>query len=547
VASNADWSTRRKGPKLETFVGGLWACAQEPYSDIWDLGCAVFRDAAVCGIGHVKVWSDVDAGRVIHERVFPWELLVDATDSKYGRPNNLFQVTTIPRATLIALFPECSEALERTKGGTDWDDATIASVTPTASYGVRVVEMVRCYEWWSLPLSTAVPGKHVLAFADGILIEEAWKRDTFPFGSVRWSREFQGWHGRSLIDEISAIDDEMNDLVARVVRTVRLTGMGTIFKHIDDATPDPDNDDATVVRFEGPVPPTMSSPSPISPVHVQLIELLKGAAYEFSGVNQMTATAQKQAGIESGSAIRLVADLQSERFAVVWRAYQQLFVDVARHDIACVRELAIEDPKFAVKWPGAGFLSSISWSSVDLEDELYVIQIASAPSVKGTPADRLQTAQELYAAGNLSADAMMAVRTYLDLPGELDRSSRQRNVIEQYIEGWLDADEHVLASKDLATVTREDGSPLFRPPVRWMRLEDALLQVVDGYLQAELDNAPDSIKELFLRWIEMADTEIQKRQARLAALKAPPMAPPGGPPAMAPPGAMPMPMGGPAA
>lgn len=533
VCSNADWSTRRKGPKQEQFIHGLWSSPQEPYTDIWDLGCSVFRDAAVCGIGHIKSVSDEDAGKVIHERVFPWELLVAPQDAKYGRPSHLFQVTTYPRATLIAWFPEAKEALEQYRGDAGIDDNLGPNTFAAPSESERVVDLVRCYEWWLLPLSTSMKGKHVLAFQGGILIEEDWERDTFPFASIRWAREFQGWHGRSLIDTVAAIDDEMNDLVARVVRTVRLTGMARTYRHVEDTSDEEDNADAVTVRFSGMVPPVTQSPAPISPVHVQLIEILKSSGYEFSGVNQMTATAQKQPGIDSGAAIRLVANIQSERFAVVWRAYQQMFVEIARNDIACVRQLAKKNKDFSAKWNGNKFLREIPWSKVDLADDMYVIQIASAPSVKGSPADRLQTAQELFAMGKMSADSLMSVQRYYDLPAEMQRQTTHADIIDQYIERWLDA-----TPEQIQANTADDGQPLFTPPISLMNLEPAILQVLDGYLQAELDGAPDYVKELFLRWIEYADSELQKRAAKKAALA--PQAPaPMGPSPLPPPQGMP--------
>lgn len=532
VASNADWSTRRKGPKLDAFISGLWSTRQEPYSDIWEMGTFAFRDAAVCGLGAVKIWSDIDAGRVIHERVFPWELLVDPQDAKYGSPNNLFHVYSVARATLKALFPESKNALDDAKSG-DSDDDTLYSNNAVTTYlgSQRVVDTIRCYEWWSLPLGPASPGKHVLAFDGGLLFEDEWTRDSFPFALIRWDREFQGWHGTSLIEEVASIDDEMNDILGRISRTVRLTSMGICY--VNDACEVSGdlitNEDASVIKYSGNSPPNYQSPAPFGSEHIAYLNLLKSAEYELSGINQMSATAQKQPGVTANNAIRTLADLQSERFAVAWKAYQSLFVEVARHDIASVRELAEDDPNFAVKWPGNGFLRTIKWANVDLQDDLYVIQIASAPSIKGTPADRLQTAQELYSAGQMSADALIAVQTYLDLPGELDKASRQRNVIESYIENWLDA-----SPEEIAANKTSDGQDLFRPPIRWMRLEDALIQVADAYLQAELDDAPDDVKDLFLRWIELADREIQAKQARMAALQQPPPAPgpampPGGP------------------
>jgi hypothetical protein len=535
VASNADWSTRRKGPKLDAFVTGLWSTRQEPYADIWELGCFAFRDAAVCGLGAVKIWSDTDAGRVIHERVFPWELLVDAQDAKYGAPTNLWHVYSVPRNTLKAIFPESAGDLDVAPTGDSDDDTLYGSTISSYVGSQRVVDTIRVYEWWSLPLGPDSPGKHVLAFDGGILIEDTWERDTFPFAIIRWDREFQGWHGTSLIEEIATIDDEMNDVLGRISRTVRLTSMGICYVN-DSCEVSGDlitNEDASVIKYSGNSPPNYSSPAPFGSEHIAYLNLLKGAEYELSGINQMSATAVKQPGVTANSAIRTLADLQSERFSVAWKAYQSLYVEIARHDIASVRELAEDDPDFAVKWPGSGFLKSIKWANVDLADDMFVIQIASAPSIKGTPADRLQTATEMFGAGQLSQDALIAIQTYYDLPGELDRVSRQRNVIESYIEQWLDA-----SPDELATGKTQDGQDLFKAPIRWMKLEDALTQVADAYLQAELDSAPDEIKDLFLRWIELADSEIQKKQARLAQLQAPPQAPPApmGAPSMAPPG-----------
>jgi hypothetical protein len=534
VASNADWQTRRKGPKLDAFITGLWSARQEPYADIWELGVQAFRDAAICGIGAIKIESDIQAGRVVHTRVLPWGLLVDPGDGRAGAPKNLTHVYTESRQQLLAWYPEAAGALALAKVGYSTDDE-FDGLSAIATYtGVEtVVESIRCYEWWSLPLGPESKGKHVLAFDGGILLEEEWTRDSFPFALIRWDRSFQGWHGHSLIDDISLINDEMNNLLARIARTVRLTSLNIVWSR-DGETVNVNNEDAANYTYTGPTPPQTECPQPVNPTHLQLLNSYKSSAYELSGVNQQTATAQKQPGIEAASAIRLVSDLQSKRFAVALKAYQSLFVEVARHDISCVRELAEDDKDFSVKWPGNGFLKSINWRAVDLADDMFSIQIASAPSIKGTAADRMQTAQELYGSGQISSDSFLAIRTYLDLPGELDRTSRQRNVVESYVDAWLDA-----TPEEIESNVNSEGKPLFRPPIRWMRLEDALLQVADAYLQAEIDGVPDDNRDLFLRWIEMADSEIQKKQARLAALQQPPPAPPGAPP--------PPPPGGPSA
>jgi hypothetical protein len=51
-------------------------------------------------------------------------------------------------------------------------------------------------------------------------------------------------------------------------------------------------------------------------------------------------------------------------------------------------------------------------------------------------------------------------------------------------------------------------------------LPDSILQVALAYMQAELDGVPDANRKLFLNWLEMADSELQKQLEREQQLKA---------------------------
>lgn len=554
VATNASWRERRKGPKIGQFVGGIWACSQGQFSDSWALGNMIFRDCCLCGIGLAKVWADLENERVAHDRCFPWEVLADPNDARYGDPSQIWHVYPSNTALLIAQYPEHEDAIVNAPRWDTSGDAALNIFDRTWS-SEDVVKPLRVFEWWLLPQGKT-KGRHVVAVDGVCLFEEEWMRKSFPFAVLRYDPAFAGWGAGSLVDEVAPIDDEMNDIISRISRSVRLTSMGTIWvpdgSDVDESTID--NEDCKVYKFSGPEKPQYDSPSPFNPAHVQLISMHQQAAHDLSGVNRQTASAQKQAGIESGEAIRLVSAIQSERLSTAIRAYQQWYVDLARLDIACVRELSDEFPDFAVDWPGSGFLQSIDWSDIALDDDMFVLQLAPVPGIKDTPADRLQTAETLYAANHISQDALTAVRQSFDTPGELERAAAQHRIIEQYCEGWLDAtDEELESGKRSLKIRRrraaegddEQGTkwefrevPLFTPPLRFMRLETALVQVADAYLQAEIDGAPDAIKLLFVRWIEMCSDEIDKKVARMKAAQAPPAGPPGAP-AMPPPGAPP--------
>jgi hypothetical protein len=130
-----------------------------------------------------------------------------------------------------------------------------------------------------------------------------------------------------------------------------------------------------------------------------------------------------------------------------------------------------------------------------------------------TPADRLQLASELYDRGILSQDAFMRVIQAKDIDSELERTNTQYQLIDRYIEDWLEATPEAEA----------DGSFRYRPPIKWMQLPEAIVQVGRAYLAADLDNAPEYNLDFFLRWMGEADAKIQElaaqRQAQAEAQK----------------------------
>ena len=519
LMSNADWKTRRKGPKLDALMTGLWSTSQPPYADIWEMASYALRDACVCNVGYIKSEADTQMGDVRFTKPFPWEVLFSADDACNGTPQNCFQHYRMPRAQLLAWHPEHKAAIQEADSTVMVGDLDVdTNIATQLSLGDAVVEQVEVFEWWQLARGPDSPGRHVKAIRDCVLVDEEWHRTTFPFADFTWDRGTSYVaDGNSVVDDVASINEELNTVLKRIARSTELTSMGVLYKRIGSTTNvSVSSDDAVTIEFDGPDPGHVyDNPAPCSQFHLDWVKMQEDAAHRYTGLNQTTTAAQRQPGVDSAVAMRMLNDTQSERLSVAWKRYQALFVKLAKDSIAAIRELQASDHNFAVQWPGESFLKSIDWSKIDLDDDKYVFQIASAPAIKDTPADRMQAATEHYAAGRLSADAYMAVQTYLDLPGELARANAQRNLIDQYIETWLDAEPDEIEENETA-----DGSMVLRPPIAWMRLEDAMLQVADALVQAQIDGIPDENEELFLRWLEMAEEEIQKRQQRKAELQA---------------------------
>jgi len=555
VTTDADWSTKRKAKKIDRGIEALQSLQTGPYSDFWELAQRVFLDCAVFpDVCAIKFSCDFENDEVVTSRVLPWELFADPLETMNGAPRSLTHVYPYDREALIAQYPEHEDDILR---ATEWSESEkFASARGTA----RIADQVKVREMWRLPVSKTQPGRHVIVIDNGaVLLDEEWERRSFPFVFIRWTWNMVGFGATSLVSEIATIADEMNRGVARTQDVVKRTSQSVLI-YQEGTVNDEDlatNEDAICLRVTAgaTVAPQYIAPPQLNQQSLEWINLNRSAAFEFSGISQASATSRKEQGVTAGVAIRTLADMETERFSVVFKRYETMCaVDAARQYILAARDLAKRNPKFKVRHRGETSLTEYLWKDIDLPDDAY--DLYPVNGIKNTPADRLQIAQELNAGGKLSDDALLRVIEYLDSQQEIDRVGRQRQLVEQYIEEWLDATPD----------DQESGRFTFKAPIPWMpSLEDAMVQVAEAYLDAQLNNVPEFNSQFFLDYMEGLDREITAKALKAsqvaqgidpatAPMAPPPMPaqPPGMPPGPpnAPPGgpgmgAPPPPMGGP--
>lgn len=147
----------------------------------------------------------------------------------------------------------------------------------------------------------------------------------------------------------------------------------------------------------------------------------------------MSATAQKQPGIEANSAILTMADLQSERFGIQSSNFNAGFPELARKAILLTRE-SIGDRKVSVSVPGDRFINSVEWPEMDLEEDMFVVRLQESPTSRWTLAGRIQKAESLGQAGILSPESVLRVQQQGDVEGELDVTNRQDEYIGRVID-----------------------------------------------------------------------------------------------------------------
>ena len=538
VVTNGDWSMKRKAKKQERINEALMLSRQGSSSDAWEQTMRAQIFAMVGDLGVVKTTANVE-GETIDIRAYPgYQFLFDPVDAMDGQPLSLFHVYPVDAYKLAAQFPQYREAI------LDAPDLS-AEGGWAAVYGrttdISRIRLVR--EAWRLHISDKDPGVHAVCVGDVDIAErnggpEPWKRSFFPCEFYVWEQFLQGMCGTSIVDNVYQLTMEYNASIQRMSDAERVGSNQMAFVERNSVKKEELESNIAKVIVEidkGAMPPVINTPNAISQSSVNWSQLMRSDAHDVSGVSEMAATGEKQPGVEAASAIRLVAQLGTERFSVQWQAYERrTAVGQARQNMAALQDLVAAKPDFKVKLHGDQ-AEELKATDFILDEDKYIIQPYPVPGSVNGPADRVSLGNELYDRQMIGPQALSRIHESKDTPTEIASAGTWAKLFDRYIESWLDATRE-------SEARGAEGDPTgfrYRPPIKWMPLTDAIVQVGRAFAEAEMEGADDYNLQFFIRFLGDCDREIEKvaaqqmQQQQAAQAAAAPPVPPGGVPPMA--------------
>lgn len=500
LTSGGDYKVQRKAKQLNKFCDGVFY-----ENKAYQLGPQAFLDACAWGDGVIHVFPerDPESGklRVAWERTMACELWVDDLDGFYGEPRSMHRAKDVNR-----------EVLSEKAGDWEKDEAKLKLLrvkiaeaprsTPdnAADYLADNVEVV---ESWHLPSGPdATDGKHVISIAGAVLYNGKWENPFFPFAFFKWSPRLFGFWAQGLAEQLQSIQLEINTLLNTIKQSFWKGGTFRVFLPVgskvvkDHIT----NEIGTVVSYTGSTAPTIVTPPLVQPEIFQHLQSLWQKGFEQAGVSQLTATAQKPAGLDSGAALREYNDIQSDRFMTIGQRYEDFFLQLARLSIATVKSIA-KHGSYRVKVPSKGkFIEEIDWKDVNLPDDSYVLKCFPVSSLPQDPAGRQQTITEWVQAGWITA---RQGRRLMDFP-DLEMADNLANAAEEYLTMILEkmADEGVFTAPE--------------------PLDDLVLArelCLEFYQRGKVQNLEPDRLELFRRFLRQVQG-IEDEAAKQAALKA---------------------------
>lgn len=444
-------------------------------SGVYDNAELVFRDACVVGTGFIRVYED--EGKIKTEWCYSDEIRIDELDGMKQKPRSIHRVYLIAKNMLMHQYPEHAEKISSAVSALQGKIA-VQSTT----------EMVRVIESWHLrSTKKSDDGVHCITIENCTLFNEEYTKDYFPIIPFRWMNRPLGYFGRSITEEIMTVQVEINKIMRTIQQSQELAAVPMVFVP-NEAEISEDvimsNFVARMIPYSGGQPPTWFTPVAQNQEVYNHLQFLIQKAYEIVGISAASAAGMKPAGVDSAVAIREVQDIESGRFAMVAKRWEDWFIQIARVIVDMSADIYKKNPDLAVTYNEKKILREIKWADVDLEDNPFDMQTFPVSQLPDTPAGRIQTITEYIQNQWISKERGMEL---LNLDPDLEQEVNMQTASLRLTEKWLS--EMV-----------EDGE--YHQPEPFMNLQLAQSTAQGVYNMLLHDGCPEDRLQLVRQFIQ---------------------------------------------
>lgn len=404
LTDNGDYKQRNLAKKLNSFILGEFYRTKA-----YETGEYILTDAlGWAGTGALKVYKTKDR-KVAIERKLLSSLFVDQQEAAHGDPRRLYEVALYDREVLLAMFPDKEKVLAK---------AEKATVDKSAAASKTVSDLVMVVEGWSLPSGEDTgDGRHTIACSSGELFDEPWRRKTFPFVFLNYTKRTLGFWAMSVAEKQMGSQLELNSLLDTISKSIKLTGVPRVFYEMGSKVNKASfsNKIGMLIPYQGTKPTVEVSQCVPAEMYAERDSIIQ-RMYNSEGVSELSATSRKPEGLDSGEAQRVYQDVNAERFAALEKRYSNFYVDLAYQFMDNVREIVEEDGKYETVFVDQRQgRKQVALNSAKLLDDTFVIQCYTESSLPKDPAGRLSTVTEWIQSGYVTVQQGMRLMNFPDL------------------------------------------------------------------------------------------------------------------------------------
>jgi len=407
--------------------------------------------------GVAKIVTDLEGGRIIIDRVFPWEVFVPPEEARVGAPRQYLHRQLVDRAVLAAMFPEFEKQIREAPAAPD-DWLVLENLASE-----QTSDLVAVWEAWHLPsfsvdlsnpksfgrdsngkftkgVNSGHDGRHAIALESVTLLDQPWPYDYPPFAFFKPQPDPVGFWSRSLPESLSGIQLELIKLGKRIQSLIHLHAVPRIIvaRNARLNKAQFTNDHADVL--ESSTLPQSSvmylTPQAVPGELFRREQELDDEALRQAGISEMSAYAQKPPSINHAPPMQHLRDSESIRHTPAFRAWESFHVEAGTAIVDGYRLLAEHDPNFTIMFGDADNLKRIKWRDVDLGRGKYKYRAWPTNLLPSAPEARSERILSYLEAGLF--DKRQATAAAME--GALDMKSLvgDQNAVERNIGKLLD-------------------------------------------------------------------------------------------------------------
>lgn len=502
------WSMRRRAKGLERWSEGLLYEAKfhDEVTPLMVLDVGIF-DYGLCKVVIDGVdgdnWKNAE---VCIEKAYPHEMVIDDAEALVGNPRNLFQRRWVDRYVLASHFPgsraaimDCPKKFEEDEWG--YDDTS---------------DQILVTEAWHLPSRTGFgDGRRSMCIETGMLLDEGYELDRFPFTFLRQSPAPWGVRGISIAAQLRPLQIAYNQFILDFQDNAMMFGRAHWLSprqcrmekaHFDDEV-------GSIWEYDavGGAKPEAYVPQSIPADCMNFAQYIESRMDAVCGISAMRSGGIVPTQFKSGRAQEVAVETQDGRFLISSRQFEAASMDVVDLSICMARDVAKHRPDYATRVVGKHktMVEVVRFKDVDMSRDSYVMEVYPASALAQTPSARYDQLQDMLEKGSIDLDTFNDLLDFPDLQGQQKIAISPKVMAERLIERFLDAEDP------------DDPDVYISPEPKW-----PIQQLYMAFLLAEVDAENDCAPEKNVALLRRFQTDLEF-QANKVGLQLPGMPPPG--------------------
>ena len=237
----------------------------------------------------------------------------------------------------------------------------------------------------------------------------------------------------SIVSELDGIQTQIDLINAKISAATQLSPANVtyVLEGSNLTTKDVVTTTGHVYGVKMPVgssaPPVVNVAPPLfDPQWLNLIEFYIKKAYEIVGISELSSMSKKPSGLDSGTALQTMEDIESDRFETQVTHYINSFVDLAK----IIIEVIPEDNDIL---PQSINNSSMKWKDVKKQSNLFKIQYSAATLLSKDPSENTKMVMQLSQIGQIPIYRLAGLINNPDLKAAYSGAEAVWNGIQQCI------------------------------------------------------------------------------------------------------------------